>query len=71
MTEAKRRTAPGEGTEVQLSMPRTVTQSGPVDRGKVAKPARPRNRLRDRIGRKGTRNASGSGVQGRAEWSCS
>lgn len=54
----KLRTAPGEGTEVQLTMPRTATQAGPADRGRAAKPARPRNRLRDRIGRKGTRNAA-------------
>jgi signal transduction histidine kinase len=63
----KLRTAPGEGTEVQLTMPRTATQAGPVDRGRVATPARPKNRLRDRIGRKGTRNASEGDTDGSVE----
>jgi hypothetical protein len=52
----KLRTAPGEGTEVQLTMPRTTAQAnpGPVNR---AKPMRPKSRLRDRIGGKGTGKA--------------
>ncbi len=52
----KLRTAPGEGTEVQLTMPRTTAQSGsgPSNRARAsAKPAHPKSRLRDRIGRKG------------------
>ena len=54
------RTAPGEGTEVHLTMPRTAVQAGtgPVSRDRAAKPARPTGRLRDRIGRKGTRKTS-------------
>jgi signal transduction histidine kinase len=56
----KLRTAPGEGTEVHLTMPRTTgqTSTGPVDRGRAVKPARPTGRLRDRIGRKGSRKAT-------------
>lgn len=57
----KLRTAPGEGTEVHLTMPRTPVQpgAGPVNRVRAPKPARPKGRLRDRIGRKGTKPAAG------------
>ena len=56
----KLRTAPGEGTEVQLTMPRTTgtTGAGPVNRGRPAKPARPSGRFRDRIGRKASRKTT-------------
>jgi signal transduction histidine kinase len=61
----KLRSAPGEGTEVQLTMPRTTApaSTGPVNRGRAAKPARPKGRLRDRIGRKASRTA-GTGDTG-------
>ena len=41
-------------------MPRTtgVSGGGPVNRGRPAKPARPSGGLRDRIGRKGSRQAT-------------
>ncbi len=64
----KLRTAPGEGTEVQLTMPRGTTQAGtgPSNRPRAAaKPARPKSRLRDRIGRKGSRD-EGTGDTGDA-----
>jgi signal transduction histidine kinase len=65
----KLRTAPGEGTEVQLSMPRTDAPSGtgPVNRGRTAKPARPTGRLRDRIGRKTSRNTPAGDTGANAE----